>query len=53
MIEWQQLLNALGRSEISSNFIKLKDAIEEPPVISEDPIEYNDPEKRRENLINY
>ncbi|WP_392551271.1 hypothetical protein RHO14_07190 [Orbus wheelerorum] len=44
MIEWTELVNALGKSENSIPFLKVKKVIGEKPKISEDPIEYNDPE---------
>ncbi len=47
MIKWQQLVDVLGKSENSSEFYTLKDEIGENPEISEDPIEYNDPDRTK------
>jgi hypothetical protein len=47
MIEWQKFVNALGYAEISEEFLKLENSIGEKPEISEDPIEYNDPDQTK------
>ena len=47
MIKWQQLVDVLGKSENSSEFYTLKDEIGENPEISEDLIEYNDPDRTK------
>lgn len=47
MIKWQQLINALGKSEDSEEFSIFKKSIGENPKISETPIEYNDPNSTR------
>lgn len=47
MIKWQQVINALEKSENSEEFLKLENSIGEKPEISEDPTEYNDPDKTK------
>ena len=47
MIKWQQLVDVLGKSENSSEFYTLKDEIGENPEISEDFIEYDDPDRTK------
>ncbi|WP_133052179.1 hypothetical protein [Gilliamella apis] len=47
MIKWQQLVDVLGKSENSSEFYTLKNEIGENPEISEDFIEYDDPDRTK------
>ena len=47
MIKWQQLVDVLGKSENSLEFYTLKDEIGENPEISEDFIEYDDPDRTK------
>ena len=47
MLKWQELIEALGTSETSGKFAVLMNAMGEKPEVSEDPVEYNDPEKSK------
>ncbi|WP_340617110.1 hypothetical protein [Xenorhabdus entomophaga] len=44
MIDWNLFINALGAAESSKEFSELCLAIEEQAQVSQDPLEYNDPE---------
>ena len=45
MLEWKEFIIPLSTFEPSDKFVVLMNSIGEKPVISEDPIEYNDHEK--------
>lgn len=47
MIRWQEFIDALGKTESSIEFLSLKKSIGETPVISDTPIEYNDPNRTK------
>lgn len=47
MVKWQKFINTLGKSENSEEFSILKESIGEKAEISEEPIEYNDPNRTK------
>ena len=44
MYEWNKLVDSLGKNEKSIEFLDLMSSIGENPILSEDLIEYNDPD---------
>lgn len=47
MIKWQEFINIIGKTEISAEFLNLLSSMQEKPEISENPTEWNDPERTK------